>query len=187
MPRSDKASPPPLRLGVNIDHVATVRNARGGFYPDPHWTGARARSSAIPQGASRSSGFQAPGARHGSWRPRSGRPDGLDRAVRRSCAEASTSGRRPNPRADPPGGHQACRAEPSPLCDRLRVRLGRGLNGRPLPHCCGQGRALSRARRPVSPPSKNRSSPVGSKGLAPGRTREPALVPPWRSSASFHW
>ncbi|OWK29113.1 pyridoxine 5'-phosphate synthase [Sphingomonas mucosissima] len=24
-----------LRLGVNIDHVATVRNARGGIYPDP--------------------------------------------------------------------------------------------------------------------------------------------------------
>ncbi|UUV06661.1 MULTISPECIES: pyridoxine 5'-phosphate synthase [Ruegeria] len=24
-----------LRLGVNIDHVATVRNARGGDYPDP--------------------------------------------------------------------------------------------------------------------------------------------------------
>lgn len=26
---------PPLRLGVNIDHVATVRNARGVDYPDP--------------------------------------------------------------------------------------------------------------------------------------------------------
>jgi pyridoxine 5-phosphate synthase len=25
----------PLRLGVNIDHVATVREARGGAYPDP--------------------------------------------------------------------------------------------------------------------------------------------------------
>src|SRR5271156_4427895 len=24
-----------LRLGVNIDHVATVRNARGGLHPDP--------------------------------------------------------------------------------------------------------------------------------------------------------
>ena len=23
------------RLGVNIDHVATLRNARGGFHPDP--------------------------------------------------------------------------------------------------------------------------------------------------------
>ncbi len=29
------ASPCELRLGVNIDHVATVRNARGGEYPDP--------------------------------------------------------------------------------------------------------------------------------------------------------
>ena len=26
---------PHLRLGINIDHVATVRNARGGAYPDP--------------------------------------------------------------------------------------------------------------------------------------------------------
>ena len=23
------------RLGVNIDHVATIRNARGGVHPDP--------------------------------------------------------------------------------------------------------------------------------------------------------
>ncbi|MEH3100183.1 pyridoxine 5'-phosphate synthase [Sphingomonas adhaesiva] len=29
------AAPAPLRLGVNIDHVATVRNARGGDTPDP--------------------------------------------------------------------------------------------------------------------------------------------------------
>ena len=27
--------PQPLRLGVNIDHVATIRNARGGDHPDP--------------------------------------------------------------------------------------------------------------------------------------------------------
>lgn len=26
---------PPLRLGVNVDHVATIRNARGGDHPDP--------------------------------------------------------------------------------------------------------------------------------------------------------
>lgn len=29
------SSPPYLRLGVNIDHVATIRNARGGRHPDP--------------------------------------------------------------------------------------------------------------------------------------------------------
>jgi pyridoxine 5-phosphate synthase len=28
-------SAPPIRLGINIDHVATLRNARGGFHPDP--------------------------------------------------------------------------------------------------------------------------------------------------------
>jgi pyridoxine 5-phosphate synthase len=38
---------PPLRLGVNIDHVATVRNARGGDRPDP----VRAARAAIEAGA----------------------------------------------------------------------------------------------------------------------------------------
>ena len=28
-------APRPIRLGVNIDHVATIRNARGGTHPDP--------------------------------------------------------------------------------------------------------------------------------------------------------
>ena len=32
---STTASRAHLRLGVNIDHVATVRNARGGPHPDP--------------------------------------------------------------------------------------------------------------------------------------------------------
>ena len=30
-----KISSQPIRLGVNIDHIATLRNARGGQYPDP--------------------------------------------------------------------------------------------------------------------------------------------------------
>ncbi|HLN38300.1 MAG TPA: pyridoxine 5'-phosphate synthase, partial [Xanthobacteraceae bacterium] len=29
------AANPSIRLGVNVDHVATVRNARGGRHPDP--------------------------------------------------------------------------------------------------------------------------------------------------------
>lgn len=43
------ATPPPraLRLGINIDHVATVRNARGGLHPDP----LRAAHLAIEGGA----------------------------------------------------------------------------------------------------------------------------------------
>ncbi|HKX79366.1 MAG TPA: pyridoxine 5'-phosphate synthase [Novosphingobium sp.] len=32
---SDILRPGRLRLGVNIDHVATIRNARGGAHPDP--------------------------------------------------------------------------------------------------------------------------------------------------------
>ncbi len=42
-PRPDEA----LRLGVNIDHVATLRNARGGSHPDP----VRAAHLAIAAGA----------------------------------------------------------------------------------------------------------------------------------------
>jgi pyridoxine 5-phosphate synthase len=40
-------APSPIRLGVNIDHVATVRNARGGRHPDP----LRAAEIAIAAGA----------------------------------------------------------------------------------------------------------------------------------------
>ena len=36
-----------IRLGVNIDHVATIRNARGERYPDP----LRAAKAAIDYGA----------------------------------------------------------------------------------------------------------------------------------------
>src|SRR6266487_6431972 len=39
--------PPPLRLGVNVDHVATLRNARAGARPDP----VRAALAAIEAGA----------------------------------------------------------------------------------------------------------------------------------------
>lgn len=39
--------PAPLRLGVNIDHVATIRNARGGDNPDP----VRAAELAMSAGA----------------------------------------------------------------------------------------------------------------------------------------
>lgn len=38
---------PYLRLGVNIDHVATIRNARGGVHPDP----VRAAKLAVAAGA----------------------------------------------------------------------------------------------------------------------------------------
>jgi len=37
----------PLRLGINVDHVATIRNARGGRHPDP----VRAAEIAIAAGA----------------------------------------------------------------------------------------------------------------------------------------
>ena len=44
---TDHTRPSALRLGVNIDHVATIRNARGGRHPDP----LRAAHLAIEAGA----------------------------------------------------------------------------------------------------------------------------------------
>src|ERR1700682_5810649 len=41
------AANPPIRLGVNVDHVATVRHARGGRHPDP----VKAAEIAIAAGA----------------------------------------------------------------------------------------------------------------------------------------
>ncbi len=41
------SAPSPLRLGVNIDHVATIRNARGGEHPEP----LRAARQALEAGA----------------------------------------------------------------------------------------------------------------------------------------
>jgi pyridoxine 5-phosphate synthase len=43
----NQMKPPALRLGINIDHVATLRNARGGAVPDP----IRAALLAIDAGA----------------------------------------------------------------------------------------------------------------------------------------
>ena len=48
---------PYLRLGVNIDHVATLRNARGGWHPDP----VRAAHLAILGGRRRHHGAPARG------------------------------------------------------------------------------------------------------------------------------
>src|SRR5450631_4231830 len=45
--KSIMPKPRPLRLGVNVDHVATLRNARGGVRPDP----VRAALAAIAAGA----------------------------------------------------------------------------------------------------------------------------------------
>ena len=45
--KSPRFAAPHLRLGVNIDHVATIRNARGGRHPDP----LRAAHLAVTAGA----------------------------------------------------------------------------------------------------------------------------------------
>src|SRR6202051_372552 len=51
---------PPLRLGVNVDHVATLRNARAGRNPDP----VRAALTAIEAGADGITAHLREGRRH---------------------------------------------------------------------------------------------------------------------------
>jgi pyridoxine 5-phosphate synthase len=46
-PARGASGAPPIRLGINIDHIATLRNARGGRHPDP----LRAAKSAVEAGA----------------------------------------------------------------------------------------------------------------------------------------
>ena len=46
-PARQGASASPIRLGINIDHIATLRNARGGRHPDP----LRAAKLAVEAGA----------------------------------------------------------------------------------------------------------------------------------------
>src|SRR3974377_972889 len=53
---------PRLRLGVNIDHVATIRNARGGRHPDP----LRAAHLAVEAGADGLNAHLRAGRRHTS-------------------------------------------------------------------------------------------------------------------------
>ena len=46
-PGREGSGVPPIRLGINIDHIATLRNARGGRHPDP----LRAAELAVAAGA----------------------------------------------------------------------------------------------------------------------------------------
>ncbi len=64
-----------LRLGVNVDHVATLRNARGGAVPDP----IRAALIAIEAGA-------------GSVQPASARLPGLTASVTASSGGSASAG-----------------------------------------------------------------------------------------------
>src|SRR5690606_17768549 len=46
-PSASMVEAKPIRLGVNVDHVATLRNARGGRHPEP----VRAAEAAVAAGA----------------------------------------------------------------------------------------------------------------------------------------
>jgi pyridoxine 5-phosphate synthase len=75
-----------VRLGVNIDHVATVRNARGGLHPDP----VRAARTALEAGADGITAHLREDRRHitdadiealSRWCDQAGKPLNLEMAV----------------------------------------------------------------------------------------------------------
>ncbi len=57
-----------LRLGVNIDHVATVRNARGSAWPDPLRAALLAEASGADGITAASAGGPPPHPRQPTWR-----------------------------------------------------------------------------------------------------------------------
>jgi pyridoxine 5-phosphate synthase len=81
-----------LRLGVNIDHVATVRNARGGHHPDP----LRAAELAVAGGADGITAHLREDRRHigdadiTGLKARIAKPLNLEMAATREMAEIAT-------------------------------------------------------------------------------------------------
>ena len=81
-----------LRLGVNIDHVATVRNARGGRHPDP----LRAAELAVAGGADGITAHLREDRRHigdadiAALKARIGKPLNLEMAATREMLEIAT-------------------------------------------------------------------------------------------------
>ena len=137
-----------LRLGVNVDHVATIRNARGGRHPDPVRAAQASRSrrapTASPPICARTAGTSA------TRTSRASRPRSQSRSIwkwRRpmrwfAIAVASRAARR-LPRAGATRGAHHRR--------RARRRRAAGGNSRPpLPRSSGP----ASASRCSSPPSR---------------------------------
>ena len=157
---SDMPAPHPLRLGVNIDHVATVRNARGGKLPDP----LRAARIAEAAGA-----------------------DGITahlREDRRHIVDADIEGLMRELKV-PLNFEMAATQEmvdialaPPPACRLHRAREARGADdrrrarrGRPAQSPEADGRPPARRRHPRLAVHRGRSAPARGRGGAgrPGR------------------
>ena len=162
-PRRRVTSQPTLRLGVNIDHVATIRNARGGDHPDPvraahHRRRGRRRRHHRPSA-------RGPPPHH---RRRHRPADGRDRPA----AEPRDGGDR---------GNAGDRARPQPARRLHRPREARGAHhrGRPRRRRPAQSpRLLCRQARRGGHPRQ----PVHRADRAPGRSR--ACGSALRSSSS---
>ncbi len=143
-----------IRLGVNIDHVATVRNARGGRHPDP----VKAAEIAIAAGADGITAHLREDRRHivdddiARLKARIAKPLNLEMAATRG------DGRRSPARCSP---HAAC-IVPERRAERTTEG---GLDAAGQRECFARGRAASSAGpasafRCSSPPSPRRSRPL---------------------------
>ena len=126
-----------LRLGVNVDHVATIRNARGGRHPDP----VRAAKLAIAAGCDGITAHLREDRRHI-------RDDDIARlkARDRQAAQFRNGG-------DPRNGRY--RAEDAAACGLPRAGKAHGADDRRRARC---GRASARSLRPSCASSSMRES-----------------------------
>ena len=103
-----------LRLGVNIDHVATVRNARGGAVPDP----VRAALMAIAAGADGITAHLREDRRHISdadmrrLKAAIGKPLNFEMAATEACWTSRSRSARTPPASCPKSGRRHHRGRP---------------------------------------------------------------------------
>ena len=157
------SSVPPIRLGINIDHIATLRNARGGRHPDP----VRAAKLAVEAGADNITAHLREDRRHI-------RDDDIAQAHRRpTCAAQSRNG---GDSGD--AGDRACRRARMPAAScpsAARSSPPRGASTSPAKS------ARLRRSSPSSgaPASKSRCSST----LIPSRSKPRARSRPMPSSS----
>jgi hypothetical protein len=178
-----------VRLGVNIDHVATIRNARGASYPEP----VRAAELALAAGADGITAHLREDRRHISdadiavltdlCRKR-GKPLNFEMAVTDEMVGIALKAR----------PHAAClvperREEVTTEGGLDVVRGANRASPRPPPACAPSGRGCRCSSRPIPPRSRPRPSPAprwSSCTPAPIATplaRATPIAPPPSSSA----
>ena len=135
---ADRCPHPPLRLGVNIDHVATIRNARGGRASRSGARGASSRSRPAPTASPRICARTAATSATTTWRgsrPRSAKPLNFEMAATAEMLRDRAA-------------TQAARGLPGAGAARGAHHRRRPRRGRPAQRAGAVHRAAERRRHP---------------------------------------